>query len=249
MKKSLLILALITLVALPSHGSVVSIQSDSYISNDNESVYTMDTMWAKNGKYEEKVIDIGSKLLYDNNINKRVPFMVGRDKNINADSASWNKVVTVHQGIFPYIDSDDELAYIVAHEISHSLDSYGGIPTWIAYRFNSKHYESKSDLMAIDMMVKSGYNPVAAITCANKFFPEDQWDFGLSHPKTTKRLLAMYKYIKVKYPQSLTAQATSNVHFVNFKRVMDRDIKEFNQKRAEKEYKKQKHQEDEKNRV
>lgn len=249
MKKRVLILALMTFTALPSFSSVVSVQSESYINSDNESVYTMDTIWAKNGKYEEKVIDVGSKLLYDNNINKRVPFEVGRDKTINADSRAWNKVVTVHQGIFPYIDNDDELAFVVAHEISHSLDAYGGIPAWIACYFNSKHYESKSDLMAIDMMVKSGYNPVAAITCANKFFPEDQWDFGLAHPKTSKRLLAIYKYVRVKYPQYLNSQMASNVHFVNFRRSMDRDIKEFEQKKAEKEYKKQKKQVDEKNRV
>lgn len=247
MKKSILGLVLLSLLSLPSYGSVVSLQSDTYVSLENESAYTMDTIWVKNGKYEEKVIDVGSKLLYDNNVSKRVPFIVGRDKTINADSTLRNKIVTIHQGIFPYVDNDDELAYLIGHEISHSLDAYGGPPAWIANFFNGKHYEYKSDLMAIDMMVKSGYNPLAAITFANKFFPEDQWDFGLSHPKTTKRLLAMYKYIKVKYPQALNSPMTSSVHFVNFKRVMDRDIKEFEQKRAEKEYKKK--QENEKNRV
>lgn len=247
MKKSILTLVLLSLLGLPSYSSVVSLQSETYVNMDNENSYTMDTIWIKNGKYEEKIIEVGSKLLYDNNINKRVPFIFGRDKIINADSSGWDKVVTIHQGIFPYIDNDDELAFLMAHEISHSLDAYGGAPAWIAYTFNSKHYESKSDLMAIDMMVKSGYNPIAGITFANKWMGEPLWDFCSTHPKTSKRLLAMYKYIKVKYPQTLNSQMASSVHFVNFKRVMDRDIKEFEQKRAEKEYKKQK--ENEKNKV
>lgn len=237
MKKSLLMLALLFSVSLPCWSSGYAVRSDSYINDGEEINYTMDTIWKKNGKYEEKIIDVGSKLLYDNNINKRVPFIIGRDKTINADSQTMNKVVTIHQGIFPYIDNDDELAFIMAHEISHSLDAYGGIPTWIAEIFNSRHYETKSDLMAIDMMVKSGYNPLAAITCANKFFPESQWDFGLSHPKSSKRLLDIYKYIRIKYPQYLNSNMASNIHFVNFKRVMDRDIKEFEQKKQEKDFK------------
>lgn len=238
MKKSILVAVLLLFVNLPSYSSVVSIQSDTYINNGDEINYTMETLWTKNGKYEEKVIDVGSKLLYDNGINRRVPLYVGRDKTINADSDHFGKIVTVHQGIFPYVDNDDELAFIIGHEISHSLEAYRGVPYWIASVFNSKRYESKSDLMAIDMMVKSGYNPIAAITCANKIFPEDQWDFGLPHPKGSKRLLAIYKYISVKYPQYLNSPMASSVHFVNFKRSAYRDIREFEQKRAEKEYKK-----------
>lgn len=239
MKKSIFLAILLLFVNLPSYsyGDFVVVQSDP-INNGDESSYTMETIWTKNGKYEEKVINVGAKLLYDNGINRRIPFRVQRTKEVNAYSSGFDKVVNVYQGLFPYIDNDDELAYVVGHEISHSLDAYRGVPYFIASFFNSKRYESKSDLMAIDMMVKSGYNPVAAITCANKWMGEPLWDFGASHPKTSKRLLAMYKYISVKYPQSLNSPMASNVHFVNFKRSADRDIKEFEQKRAEKAYKK-----------
>ncbi len=241
MKKALLSIVLLSILALPSYAGISSLQTGSYFSSENEDSYTMDTIWQKNGKFEEKVITIGAKLLNDNEINKRIPFMVERTKTINASSFTFTKTVVVYKGIFPYIDNDDELAFIIAHEISHSLDAYGGLPAWIAYTFNSKHYEYKSDLMAIDMMVKSGYNPVAAITCANKFFPESHWDIGLftSHPKTSKRLLAVYKYVSVKYPWALNTQMASNIHFVNFKRAMDRDIKQFEQKKLEKELKRQ----------
>ncbi len=242
MKKIILAIAFILIINSPALCAETTIKTEVYYNSDNEENYTMDTIWAKNGKYEEKVITVGSKLLYDNKINKRIPFIVEKTRRINATSALMHKTVTIYQGIFPYFDNDDELAYVLAHEISHSLDAYGGIPAWIAIKFNSKHYEYKSDLMAIDMMVKSGYNPLAAITCANKWMAEYQWDFGfwMSHPKTSKRLLAMYKYIRIKYPWALNSQMASNVHFVNFSRAMDRDIKEFEQKKLEKELRKQK---------
>ncbi len=39
---------------------------------------------------------------------------------------------------------------------------------------------------------KSRYNPIAAITCANKWMGEEPFDLPTSHPSTSKRLLAMY---------------------------------------------------------
>ncbi len=241
MKKIILSLALLLLLNSPGYSALTTIETQVYYNTENEDSYTMDTIWAKNGKYEEKVIAVGSKLLNENQINKRVPFIVERNKTVNATSHSFSKTVTIHQGLFPYIDNDDELAYILAHEISHSLDAYGGLPAWIANKFNSKHYEYKSDLMAIDMMVKAGYNPIAAITCGNKWFSENQWDFGfwMTHPKSSKRLMEQYKYISVKYPWALNSPMVSNVHYVGFKRVMNRDIKEFEQKRIEKESQRQ----------
>ncbi len=236
-KKYFWVMVAVLACSLPSNA--LSVSTSTFVNIDNEDSISMDNFWQKNGKYEEKIINIGSKLLFDNSINKRVPFQFSRDKVINADSTSFTKVVTIHQGLLPYIDNDDELAFILGHEISHSLDAYGGLPAWMANRFNSKHYEYKSDLMGIDLMVKSGYNPVAAITSQNKWMPETQWDFGLSHPKTSKRLMAMYKYISVKYPWALSSQMTSNIHYVNFKRAMSRDIKEYEQKKLEKEKKRQ----------
>lgn len=238
MKKIILAVSCMVALSVPCYSLPYQLSYEStYVSLDSEDSITMDNFWVKNGKYEEKIIKVGSKLLNDNNIDKRVPFNLVRNyKEANAYSESFGKTVYIYQGILPYIDNDDELAYVIGHEISHSLDAYGGVPAWIANSFNAKHYEYKSDLMAIDMMAKSGYNPVAAISCANKFMPECQWDFGFwfTHPKTSKRLMAMYKYIRVKYPWALDSPMASNIHYVNFKRAMDRDIKEFEQKRLEK---------------
>lgn len=203
----------------------------------SEESYTMENFWEKNGKYEEKMFNVGSKILYANSIDKRVPFRFERNqKVVNASATLSTKVVTIYQGILPYVESDDEFAYVLSHEIAHSLDAYGGFLKWTAMKFNSKNYEYKADLIAIDLMTKAGYNPIAAIVAMNKIFPESFWDSGISvsHPKGSKRMLAVYKYISKKYPEYLKSNYTKNIQYQNFIRVANRDIREFEQKEREK---------------
>src|SRR5574344_680455 len=193
---------------------------------------TMKNFWEKIGKREQKVIEVGTKILTANKIDKRVAFNTNRSlKTINACAYLSDKKVVVYYGILPYIESDDELAYILSHEIAHALDAYGGPLKWINMEVNSKSYETKADLIGIDLMAKAGYNPVAAITMANKTFPESYCDFWIftSHPKTSVRLLNMYKYIYVKYPAELNSEMTSNLNYQNFLNSSSKEIKEFEQ--------------------
>ena len=99
------------------------------------------------------------------------------------------------------MDNDSELAFVLSHEIAHTIEAYGGTMKYIAMTANSKKYEYKADLNGIDYMVKAGYDPIGAITISNKIFAEPvlDWGFFATHPKGSKRLLAMYKYIYVKY--------------------------------------------------
>lgn len=228
MKKILVLLGLL-LIGLGANAEVMVFESN----------LTMDNIWDKTGKYEKKIIDIGQKILYANKIDKRVPFVVSRTKVINATSASWDKTVTIYLGLMRYMENDDEMAGVIAHEIVHSLDSYGGPMKWMAMSFNSSQYELKADTMAVDMMVKAGYNPVAIITGDNKWMGEAQWDFGLftSHPKTSKRLFEVYKYIYKKYPQYLNSQMTKSPSYQLFLISAEKDIKAFHQKEKERAYK------------
>jgi len=197
---------------------------------------TMSNFWDKKGREEEKVLDVGSKIINANRLDKRIPIMVHRDqKTVNAFSYRYNKTVVVTTGIMLYIDNDDELAYLIGHETAHSLDSYGGLGRWAAMTFNSRQYEYKADLIGIDLMVKAGYNPIAAITLQNKFFPEPPLDLGMftSHPKSSKRMFEIYKYIYKKYPSALSSDMTKNINYVNFTYSAEKDINLFKQTEKE----------------
>lgn len=196
----------------------------------------MKNFWQENGKYEQKVIDVGTKIINTNKLDKRIPINMDRStKTINANTSLQDKTVTVYYGLLPYLDNDDELAAVIGHEMAHALDAYGGFFKWIDMGINSKNYETKADLIGIDLMVKAGYNPVAAICMANKWMPESYWDFWIltSHPKTSKRLLAMYEYIYVKYPWALKTDMVHNVNFENFTYSSQKEIDAFIQHEKE----------------
>ncbi len=197
--------------------------------------------WKKKGIDEEKVLSVGQKIMLDNKIPKRVPIFVVNNKSVNASANLYDKTVTINSGAFLYIDNDDELAYVLAHEIAHSVDAYGGMIKYMAMGANSKKYEQKADLNGIDYMVKAGYDPIAAITMGNKIFGEPIWDWGCTylHPKGSKRLIEMYKYIYVKYPQYLNSPLTRTPSYKNFEYAMSKDILEFQLKQKKRRMKQQ----------
>lgn len=198
-----------------------------------ETNLNMDNFWEKNGKDVQKILLVGRNILYMNKINKRVPIIMNRSpRSINASSSLFDKQVTISNGLLPYLDNDDELAYVLSHEIAHSVQAYGGFLKYTSMKWNSKKYEIDADLLAMDYMVKAGYNPVAGIIVGTKIFAEPMWDWGFTsaHPKGSKRVIEMYKYIYKKYPQYLDSSMTKNVNYINFETAMTKQIKGFEQK-------------------
>jgi predicted Zn-dependent protease len=228
MKKFLIVLGLL-LIGLRCYADVMEV----------EAVGDMKTFWDRTGKYEQKILEVGTKILNANKIDKRIAIQTVRThKTVNAYADFTNKTVYIYYGLIPYIDNDDELAAVLGHEMAHSLDHYGGVFKWADMTLNSKEYEYKADLIGIDLMVKAGYNPIAAITGANKWMGEDYWDFWIftTHPKTSKRLLKMYEYIYVKYPWALQTDMIHNVNYENFTYSSQKEINLFLQHQKERSF-------------
>lgn len=219
-----------------------SVFADEFVSVDN---LTTENYWNKTGKAQEKVYSVANRLIERNQLNKRVPLtIISKNNEVNANANLFYKNITVYSGILLHIDSDDELAFILGHEMAHAMDAYGGPVKYVAMQWNAKSFEMKADLKAIDMMVNAGYDPTAAIVIGNKIFSEPMWDWGFfsTHPKGSKRLLSMYKYIYKKYPQYLTSANTKAAYFKNFEYAYSDELRGFRhkedvrqQKRAAKE--------------
>jgi len=201
-----------------------------------ETNVNMANYWEKNGKDVQKIMEVGTKIINANKLDKRVPIKMERTpKVINASSTFWDKTVSISSGILPYMDNDDEMASILGHEIAHSLDSYEGFFKWVVMIFNLREYEYKADLVGIDLMVKAGYNPIAAICTANKWMGEEPLDLFFTHPRASKRLMAMYKYIYVKYPWALKTDMIHNVNYENFLYASQKEINAFQLKQKERD--------------
>lgn len=226
MKKLLCTLAVLTVFAVPAFSFSISFsESDTIYVETN---VNLNNYWEKTNKTHKKVLHVAQKIMVANKINKRTPISIKSSPNTaNAVTNGYTREIVVYSGLLPYIENDDELAYVLAHEIAHDLDYHDGYLKYIAMNVNMKKFELKADTKAVDMMVKAGYNPIAAITIANKIFAEPifDWGFTYTHPKGSKRLIAMYKHILVKYPQYLDSSMTENPYYKNFEYSMAKEIK------------------------
>ena len=222
MKKSITLLALSLLL-----GTGVFAE-DTYLITD----LTLDNFWAKTGKAQEKVSYVAQNLIVRNQFAKRTPVIVTSNKEVNAVTNSFSRQIAVYSGVLTCIDNDDELAYLLGHEMAHAMETYKGLMSVMTYRFNPKPYETNADLRAVDYMVKAGYDPIAGIIFINKTSPEPIWDWGFTHPKGSKRMLAMYKYIYKKYPQYLTSSKTNSPYYKNFEYMFEDELKGFRHKES-----------------
>lgn len=90
-----------------------------------------DPLWRKN-TYEKKVYRVGQRLLQANHITDQIAFTVDRSaKGVNAYANTQGQVVINRQLLY-LVESDDELAGILGHELAHhtrrhiSKSFYGG---------------------------------------------------------------------------------------------------------------------------
>ena len=67
---------------------------------------------------QAKVNNIGTKLLLANDINDFVRFSVSRKEAVNA-TTNYNNVINVYKGLLEYVETEDELAYVIGHELGH----------------------------------------------------------------------------------------------------------------------------------
>ncbi len=172
-------------------------------------------------KANQKLDEIGFTILNANGITKRMVFNFDTHNVKNAVTHSSCREIVLYKGLLNKMQSDDEIAAVLAHEISHGVDSYNGIlrgtfSDW-SYVFQPKKYEYKADKRAVDYMVNAGYNPVALIVVMSKCFGQNRFDWHRTHPLSTRRMMEVYEYIYKKYPEYLVNNKYKNdVYYQNF---------------------------------
>lgn len=189
----------------------------------------------KETKYQKQVMEIGYRILNSNQIEKRMTFYYAPVKDVNAVTYLASKQIQLYKGILPFLDSDDEIAAVLSHEIAHGIDAHKGLWRRISMQSASKSYEFKADRKGIDLMVNAGYNPVAMIVMMNKISSEPCWfEISNTHPGGVQRLAEMYEYIYVKYPEYLIENDyKKNIYYQNFLLVSKGERKRIREKYSE----------------
>lgn len=177
----------------------------------------------------KRVNTIGTKLMTSNSLPENITFKVSDDEEANA-YANINKEVYIYRGLLEQVETDDELAAVISHEIGHIVNSHiarqtivntavSNIPTSnsnekvavgvaVAKQLSvlkfSRNDEYEADLSGVDLMVKAGYNPLAMISVLNKICG-NYFDIIQSHPSGEKRLMNIYDYTNYNYTSKIKA--------------------------------------------
>ena len=173
---------------------------------------------------QQRIDDIGSKLLNSNKIEYRVVFVcTEQDKKakLKVEKSLTDRQVVLYQNDYKFIDSDDEMAAFLARGILYAMKSYrgafNGYLSALQIKAAPKKFEIVADKRAVDFMVKAGYNPLGLITYIQKSEPQKRFDKIATKNLASKRTAIIYEYIYTKYPYYLqNNEYITNEHYQNF---------------------------------
>ncbi len=171
----------------------------------------------KESETQLKLTNTGVKILNSNKIDERIVFAYDNteaEKKLKLDKTLINRQIVVYGYDLKYIEDDNELAAFLSRRIAEAYRSYSGAfngrLSSLKIKAAPKKYQIVFDKIAVDYMVKAGYNPVAMITFVNKSKVQKRTN-SLTENLTSKRLAIIYEYIFTKYPYYLK----NNEYFFN----------------------------------
>lgn len=198
-----------------------------------------------------RVTKIGQKLLSANNLPTKITFIVSDEEDVNA-YANVDSEIHVYKGLLNLVETDDELASVIGHEIGHIANRHiqkqsviGVIIQSLIQKIKrpfaskvangvgglsllkvSRDAEYEADLTGADLMIGAGYDPKGMLSLLNKI-AQNYIDVIQTHPSGNKRLQNVYDYLSFNYPATIkTAYNTDS--YKKFTLYIDEVIKDRN---------------------
>ncbi len=179
----------------------------------------------KESKIQKRLDDVGVNILNSNKIDKRILFAYDKKEakgklDSIKDKTLYNRQIVVYGYDYKFLEDDNELAAFLSRHIAEAFRSYSGAfngrLSSLKMKAAPKKYEIVFDKIAVDYMVKAGYNPIAMITYINKSKVQKRTN-SITENLTSKRLAIIYEYIYMKYPYYLkNNEYFHNVNYQNF---------------------------------
>jgi len=86
--------------------------------------------------------------------------------------------------------SDDELAFVIAHEMAHNILGHSDVwlPGIFGVKFGGKRQELAADALAVRLMTDGGYNAAGGISFLRAAGKRFWWNISLDHPGFGSRI-------------------------------------------------------------
>lgn len=197
----------------------------------------------------DRVSTVGNAMMTKSGIPAtNVKFMVVSGSVDNSNYVS-NRVVNVSTNELSFAGNDNEVAAVVGNELGHiiaghaskgkvvqllqaaavtdtSFESSAAAST-ISTNYTNMKQQKEADLVAVDLMVNAGYNPLALIVVLTKQ-TGTYWETILGQPANAERALNVFNYVSYAYPAKIKAGYGCN-EYRNFLTYADSIISLRNQ--------------------
>ena len=165
----------------------------------------------------DRVSTVGAQIVKSNSLSSAINFKVVNGAADNSN-ATINNTIQISSTDLTYTGNDNEVAYVVAHELGGIINDNVGKKkvrnylksaitntlsedNVISNAMNSDYVTNKeslsqakeADIMGIDLMINAGYNPLAGIVVLTKM-PGSTWETLQGKPANSERAMYIYDY-------------------------------------------------------
>ena len=196
---------------------------------------------------KDKVNPVGKMILKKNSLPSLINFEIIDGIGDNKYSDSTN-IVQINICDLIYTKNEDEVAYIIARELGDIINNkinneeeyysfwkrfknsnnrinkktitirseYKGTPVVIK---SADNYNNKAEMLGIDLMVNSGYNPLASIAVLTKM-PDSGFEIFDEKIDNFDKALFIYNYLAINYPSKVKVGYNS-AEYENFLKYIE----------------------------
>ena len=197
----------------------------------------------------DRVSTVGNAMMTKSGIpTTNVKFMVVSGYVDNSNYVT-NRVVNVSTNELAFAGNDNEVAAVVGNELGHIIAGHASkgkvvqllqaaavtdtafetnpTASTISTNYTNMKQQKEADLVAVDLMVNAGYNPLALIVVLTKQ-TGTYWETILGQPANAERALNVFNYVSYAYPAKVKAGYGCN-EYRNFLTYADSIISLRNQ--------------------
>lgn len=135
---------------------------------------------------DQRIQEIYKKIISETGqIQDQLPLVIVNSPTVNAYNDG--KEVVLYRGLINYVQNEDEIAYILGHEVAHGMLRHVYFPEFASSTLEVAESEANADKMGAVYMMKAGYNICVAREVWHRMRTDGGNYQGADHPDYSYR--------------------------------------------------------------